>query len=116
MSEISHAGNTLKIGNEDIHLRSEIKEVTQLPNKILVTIMADPDDRPETPSNIVCYSYNGDFLWSIDVPDRSASYGEPSYKGVVVEDGNVYAYNWNTYKYRVDLDDGSIEELHKAGK
>jgi triacylglycerol esterase/lipase EstA (alpha/beta hydrolase family) len=116
MSDISSTDNILEVGSEVIELESRIMEIETLGDRIFVLIEGTAADGSDNPNNVICFSKGGSWLWEIEKPNRSASYSEPTFKHITIENGELFAFNWNTYKYKVDLNDGTIEEIKKADK
>jgi hypothetical protein len=116
MAEIKYKGYVLNIDGEKIQLPMKIMNTIQVDDKIVVDLNTRDEKGEVVTNNVRCFTTDGDQLWEIESPDRPPRSGEPVYTHVHEEDGELFAHNWNTYKYKVNLEDGSIKEIKKADK
>lgn len=116
MTDISYNDHVLIIGDTRIEMPAKVLEATEVRGNVVAVVESEGTDGSIDEQNVFCYSADGEQHWRIETPERKSSFGEPSYQSVSVEDGDLYAYNWNSYEYKVDMENGSITEIRKADK
>ena len=103
---ISYQENNLEINGEVLVLDYPIKKILQVKEFILVLL--DPDlytlKFGQFP-NLKCYCFNGDFLWTADLPTH---YTGDSYYNFFLEDGKLIALSTRSFSCEIQIQTGKI--------
>lgn len=114
MNEVSYSENTVVIGNDEVQVRYDVKDIVVV-DDVVVVLQEPPADADDVERNIVAFDTHGTQLWTV----QQASRGHPTprtYTYIRYENGELIANNWNGYKYTVDIEDGSITKYKKYMK
>ncbi|ACV12207.1 conserved hypothetical protein [Halorhabdus utahensis DSM 12940] len=98
--------NKLIIDDTAIGLRSNVGDVLEIDELIVVRLVVLPDE--SDPTNVLAFDKDGNKVWEIESPPEEKE--QRSYKSLNVVDGNLRVTNWNGYRYRVDVDSGEVTE------
>jgi hypothetical protein len=128
MTDVTFTQNKLEIGDNEIQLTYEIKDVLEVDDVIVVlqNPKGDLNDDDEIVTldtegkqiwrNIIGFDKDGIQIWRIEAPSQ----GQPShpwrYTYIKLEEGILIANNWNGYKYIVDPKTGDIDKFKKHMK
>lgn len=100
-------GNTLDFG-------SDIRECQDFGDFVVVDLSLGAEDANYN-QNVVAVEPDGSTRWRIDKCPHESDGGHDSYAGLFQQDEELWVYNLNGMKYKVDRQDGSIID-HKFVK
>lgn len=114
MTEIDYDENILEIDDRSIELPHPIEDAI-LVKDIVVVLLFPPRDSPDKAQNVFGLELDGERRWTIDsVIEGSRT--PRTYTYIKCEDGQLYADNWNGYRYVVDPETGSTRNPQKREK
>lgn len=112
--EVSHTGDTLKIGDEEVQLEKDILE-TLVYEDLVVVVLSFPGGS-DVLTNVVAFDFAGSKQWTIDpVPEAYRSEGGDAYVGLYEgEDGELVVVSFREVCYEVDPETGAVEYLYSV--
>lgn len=72
--------------------------------------------------NVHCFDWNGELLWKIQPPhvshlaDGGCKYSMQPHTSVCVQEGIVRVFNWNGWRYNLDIDTGAVTPVVEEGE
>lgn len=106
-NEIEIHGSKITINGTTRDAGTDIREWEDFGTYVVVRV-APEEGNPLFNRNVLAFEPDGTERWRIDrCPDETGG-GHDYYGGLFGEDGDLWVYNLNGMKYRVDADDGSI--------
>jgi len=107
MSRVEHTDDTIIINSEEIEFDTDICNVVEYEDKILVLF-----DRGDLdPRNVVAYDMEGVRLWRIKPLKKSGDDTPRSVNGIDVTDDYVQVRDFHQDRYKLDLETGEVEYL-----
>ena len=107
-------GCVLKIINGDskkfINFPSAIQEFEEYKNVIIVRV--HPNALSFMNENIFAVSSEGKIIWQVEKIQHMNR--DSPYTAIHLSDGQLFAYNWDTCLYRINLDTGKIIDREEA--
>jgi hypothetical protein len=107
MSNIEYRGNKIHIGSHTVTLPDEIENVVEINNTII--LLLEPFGKA-APQNVVAFDDSGTKVWDIDTTPAEEGKSSP-YTGLKKTDSRIIAFGYNSRRYEVDPQTGSIEDI-----
>lgn len=110
MVEVDYDGKILEIDDVRRELDRPIGEVVVADDVVIVRFERSRETDQDV--DVVGYNLDGSKRWNIDDPDYEGS-RESVFKTLRESDGELLLKNWNSFEYRLDPSDGSVEQVGK---
>lgn len=107
MAKISYTEGGLLIDGEPIEIPTSVAQVLQTEDLVIVRL--DPDDEYDKARNVWAFDDDAKLIWEIK---RATKKGDEHYRytNIWLDDGELWAYNWNGIAYEVDLESGELRD------
>lgn len=105
MTEIEHSGNELIIDGESIELPETVDTYVEFDD--LAVVLLDTLGKSSYPRNVWAFDTDGDLEWKVEPVEPTAGRDNP-YTSVGIEGGDLWAWNWDGHRYRIDASSGEI--------
>lgn len=109
MTEITYSDNVLTIGSEQIELRTQIHQVLEVDDVVLVVLEPHDNAHEFDPQNVLAFDQAGNKLWEVEPPDDRAESHE--FVGLARNGDDVVGTSRHSHRYRIDLETGAVEDL-----
>ncbi len=109
MADVKATGRRVRINGTEIELRHEIGDFVE--HEGIIVVRLDPEDNIHDETNVIGIDAQGKKLWEIEQPEQE--FRESFFKSLQIRNGEVLLKNWNSYEYRLNVHDGSIDRIGK---
>lgn len=107
MNEVAVEDDCLPINGNSITFTNSIREHLDFDDFVVVDLRLTAEN-PEFNRNIVAVNPDGCVRWRIDECPDVTSGGHDAYAGLFKEGTELWAYNLNGMKYKINTDNGSV--------
>lgn len=105
MTEIEYSGDELTIGGERIELPASINQCLEFDG--LVVVRLDTLGKSNDPRNVWAFDRDGSLEWKIESVEPTGGSENP-YTHITVEEGVLWASNWDGHRYEIDVESGEM--------
>jgi len=106
MVDFTINGETLTIDGHEVELPYQISEAIEIADVIVVRLRVPTGEGYAR--NVWAYESDGSLRWKIECADEKEGIEQPYADIGVDEEKGLWAYNWNSLEYTVDIETGEL--------